>query len=93
MLKIWLILVLLTGFPVGYFLAYLCRDELVKDRKWYMALGILSLAVSLVLAFLNYSKKIEVILTLFYMAIVAFIAIHKSYDKRFLSAKNKERLR
>jgi len=73
--------VLASAFPVGYFLAYLCREELVMGRKWFKMISWACLAVIFVLLFVyrNYS----VILTLTYIAVVSLISAHKSYDRKF----------
>lgn len=91
MITLLLILVLLSSFPIGYLLAYLCRDELVQGRKWFILLGVIALAASLVMAFLSIDKaiKFSIILALFYIAIVSFISCYKSYAKKFVRQKSK----
>jgi hypothetical protein len=41
------ILILLCGFPAGYFIAWLARDELAESRKWFFILAVLS-AISII---------------------------------------------
>lgn len=81
----WLIVVIIiSSLPIGYLLSYLCKDELVSGRKWFIILGILSLVASLLVAFFSFSSKLAVILTLFYLAIISFVSVWKSYDSRFI---------
>jgi len=77
--------VLASAFPVGFFLAYLCKEEMIMGRKWFKTISWACLAIIFVLLFVyrNYS----VILTLAYLAIVSLISAHKSYDRKFLKIK------
>jgi len=81
-------IVLISAFPLGYLLAYLTGDELVDGRKYFILLFVFSLIASLIVAFLNFSSKLAVILTLFFIAIVSLISAWKSYDKKFLWKNN-----
>jgi len=78
-----LILVLLA-LPVGYLIAWMARDELVMGRKWFYLIFI----VSILLAFwLYYNQYGYITLTLIFIAIVSFISIVKSRDKKWTSRK------
>jgi len=79
---IYLILILATSIPVGLFLAYLCRDELVPGRKWFKILSIVSLFLALIL--LLFYRKPEIILTLIYICITSLISLYLSYNKKFV---------
>lgn len=78
------ILILVAGFPAGYLLAWLARDELLSGRKWFILLGLLSLAVMLGVLMININTNISVILTLGFIAIICFVALWKSYDKQWI---------
>lgn len=83
MIKILLnILILLTAIPVGYFLAWLCKDELVDGRKWFKII-LVCLFVCLVL-FLIFYRNLNAILAVVYMIIVTFISLLKGQDKKFV---------
>lgn len=85
-MKELLILILASSFPVGYFLAWLTREELVSGRKYFILLSSLSVLCSLIIAFLDIEQKMRltIILSLFYISIVSLISIYLSYNKRFV---------
>jgi len=76
------IFLLITAIPVGYFLAWLCKDELVDGRKWFKII-LVCLFVCLVL-FLIFFRNMNAILSVSYMIIVTFIAFMKGQDKKFV---------
>ena len=78
------ILVLVAGFPVGYLLAWLARDELVAGRKWFLMLSAACLIVAIVLAFFELTYKFTTIMSLFFIIIISQVAVWKSYDKKFI---------
>jgi len=84
MLTWLLIVILLSAFPIGYFLAWLCRDELVAGRKWFIIIALAGLISNFYIAFASFSGGLSAILTLFYLAIICFVAVWKSYDRKFV---------
>jgi len=76
------ILILLTAIPVGYLLAWLCKDELVDGRKWFKII-FLCLFVALILSFIFY-RNLNALLAVVCMLIITFIALLKGQDKKFL---------
>jgi len=80
LITILTLIILISAFPLGYLLAYLCRDELKQGRKWFILLFVVSLVASLIVAFLNFEFKFSIILTLFYICIISLISTWKSYD-------------
>ena len=66
---------------IGYWLAYLCKDELVKGRKWFLYL-IITFFV-LFLGFLAFGFY-EISLTFLLMLVVSWISYVKSKDKKFV---------
>lgn len=74
----------MAGFPAGYLLAWLAKDELVAGRKWFLLLSAVSFLAAIVIVFIGFSLKFVVILSLFSMIIVSQIAVWKSYDKRWV---------
>lgn len=81
MLKEILVLVMLVlSIPLGFWVAWLCRDELVSGRRWFKLVMILSVVGSLV--FLVYGE-ISAALTLFCLAIISYISHKKSFDKKW----------
>ena len=81
-----LIIVLLTAFPIGYWLAYLCRDELAAGRKWFFILAVISF-ISSIVASIFWNKS--AVLALDYITIVSVISFWKSHDKKFLGKYSK----
>lgn len=84
--NIWYVLILVAAFPVGYLLAWLARDELVSWKKIYTLITILSVLLTIPVAFLSLFDliKLPIILTLFFIAIISLIAVWKSHDKKFV---------
>ena len=78
------IIILLLAFPAGYLLAYLARDELKAGKKWFMLLALASLVSSVILSFTDFSFKLPAILSLFFIVVIALMALWKSHDKRFV---------
>lgn len=65
-----------SSIPVGFFLAWLCDDEVIYGKKWLKivvyALALMILAVSL------FYYDLLIILALIYMLIVTCISLFKS---------------
>lgn len=78
------VLILLAGLPAGYFLAYLCRDELIKGRTWFLALSAVCLISAVIISFIGFLFKFSIILTLFFIIIISLIATWKGYDKKWV---------
>ncbi|MBM3247463.1 hypothetical protein FJZ17_02910 [Candidatus Pacearchaeota archaeon] len=78
------ILLMLTAIPVGWFLAWLCKDEIVY-RKWFYILFYLCLALILLILILK--RPIYELLTCIYFIILLVIALIKGKDKKFLNLK------
>lgn len=81
MIALYNLIILVLAIPVGYLIAYLCRDELVQGRKWFK----LVTAVFTVLGFvlLLFKLYVEGLSSLF-IAIVAVIALIKGRDKNWI---------
>lgn len=77
-------LILLAGFPAGYLLAYLCRDELVAGRRWFIMLSIISLISAVIISFTGFYLKFSAILALFFIIIISLIAVWKSYNRKWV---------
>ena len=75
------ILVMLTFIPIGYFLAWLCKDEIIY-RKWMFVIFYSLVFVFLVFFLLR--SNLNILLTLIYMILVTSVSIFKSRDKKFL---------
>ena len=94
--NIWYVLILLAAFPAGYLLAWLARDELVIWKKRYILLAVISVILTIPVAFISIlaSVKLPVILTLFFIAIISLMAVWKSHDKKWTKGYEvKEKLR
>ena len=96
MQNILYVAILVAAFPVGYLLAWLARDELVSWKKWYILLDVISVVLTIPVAFISALSlvKLPVVLTLFFIAIISLMAVWKSHDKKW--TKNyevKEKLR
>ncbi len=73
--------VLLTSLPVGYFLAWLCKDEIIY-RKWMFVI-FYAFVAGFIWAFILLDN-LPVLLCFAYMTIVTAVSIFKGKDKKFL---------
>jgi hypothetical protein len=69
------LVVLATALPVGLFLAWLCEDELVNDRKYFLLFSYFLLIVSIILFFFYF--KLGIILAILYTIIILWILIRR----------------
>lgn len=76
-------LIMMTAWPVGYLLAYLCKDELCKDRKYFLIISCLLLIVSLI--FLISSLSPSIVLAPIYLVFVLSVLV----SKRRIKSKKK----
>lgn len=73
------IILLLLALPVGYLIAGITSEELVDGRGWFYVI----MAVSMILAlWAVYENLAHIALSFVFMAIVSFISIVKSRDKK-----------
>jgi hypothetical protein len=79
------IVLLILAVPVGYLIAWMARDELVAGQKWFRALVV----ASVVLAGLCwlFGALIYLPLALIFIAIVSFVSLVKSKDKKWTKKK------
>jgi hypothetical protein len=69
------LVILVTSLPVGLFLAWLCDDELIKDRKYFLLLSYFLLVVSIFLFFFYF--KISLLLAILYMILVLWVLVRR----------------
>lgn len=75
------LIILILAFPIGYWLAHLCRDELVKGREWFRKIIIGAFLFALI-GFVFFDVAIG--LTFMFILIVSGISYLKSKDKEFV---------
>jgi hypothetical protein len=63
------------AFPIGHWLAYLCKDELVKGREWFRRLMVWSFVLALVGGFF-FNASIG--LAFVFILIVAAVSYYKT---------------
>jgi len=79
MRTIFYILILLAGFPVGFYLSSICKDEIKNWRGRFLALSIVALIVAVGMSFTGFEYKFPGIMGLFFMIISCLTVIYKSY--------------
>ncbi len=79
------IIVMLTALAAGWLLAWLCKDELVPDRKWLLTVFYCLVAAFAIFFFL-YSSQI-ILLGLAYMIVVVAVMMYLGYNKKFVAGK------
>lgn len=75
-------LTLLLVFPLGFLLAWLCKEELKQGRAYFKIMIGLCLLAAVVISFINFQEKLAVILSLFFVIILASVSLYKSYEKK-----------
>ncbi len=78
------IILLTLAIPVGYLISWMARDELLEGRKWFRILIIASLTLAALFWILGF---IYISLTLVFIAIVSFVSLIKSRDKKWTKKK------
>jgi len=83
--EILAVVVLISAFPLGYFLAGLCKDELVQLRRWFRGIYFLTVILTFIfLLFINIPNSFTIIFILIFIAIVCLINLKLSHNKKFL---------
>ena len=80
--NLYYLLLLIAGFPVGLFLAKLCKEEIKAWRKRLVIISIVCLILIIVISFISielYLYKIPSIVSLFFIIIVCLTIVWKSY--------------
>jgi F0F1-type ATP synthase assembly protein I len=67
-------LILVSAIPVGFFLAYLCDDEVKEGKKWFKLISFILILLILASFFVSYGTP--VILSLVYFLIVTLISLY-----------------
>ena len=78
---IWEIILLVVAVPVGYLLAWLCKEELVEGRKWFRVLFVVFVILSV--WFFLIGQKVMALTSVF-IVIVAIVNYVLSSDKKFV---------
>jgi uncharacterized membrane protein YfcA len=73
------IFVIILGFPIGYLLAHLTKEELQQGKKWFKLIIIASLFGTLVSLFL---KNDVLLFSFLFIIIVTSISLKKKKRKR-----------
>jgi len=75
--------ILLSALPVGWVLAWLCKEELVDGKKWFK-LMIVSFIVLGGVSFIVF-RDLPIALSLGYMVLVTGVSLFKGNDKKFIA--------
>ena len=78
------IIILLLAIPVGFWIAWLARDELVQGKKWFRILIIASI-LGIIWFWLTGLDHIS--WASGFILIVSFISLIKSEDKKWVKSK------
>jgi len=78
------VIIMLTSIPVGMLLAWLCSDEIVYRRWFYLLFFCFFFAY---VFFFIFFRNASILLTLLYMMIITFMCIRKSLRSRKIAKK------
>jgi len=73
------ILILLAGFPVGFYLSRVCKDEIKNWRGRLLALSIIALFGAIAISFTIFEYKFPSIMGLFFTIITSLTIIYRSH--------------
>jgi len=78
----WIIplIVLLLSVPVGYLIAWLCKEELVPGRKWFRIIMGASVIIGIWFYLVN---LLYITLTMVFILVCVTISLLKSFDKKW----------
>jgi len=76
--NIFYLLLLLVGFPVGLLLAKICKDEIKAWKKTLFIISGIFLLLIIVISFLNFTYKLPVMISLFFIIITCLTISWKS---------------
>lgn len=74
------ILLLILAIPTGFLIAWLCCDELLTGRKWFLIIMLFGILCGLIFYF-NGQRAIS--LTSFFIVIVSLVSFLESYNKKW----------
>lgn len=77
---LYLILIVL-GLPVGYFLGYICPEEIKAWRGRLILMSFISLVVGIFLFFFDVQYKIPIIVTLAFIIVTCMTIVFKLKKK------------
>ena len=80
--NLYYLLLLVTGFPIGLFLAKLCKEEIKTWRKRLFIISVVCLLLTIIVSFIPitlYLYKFPTIISLFFIIIVCLTIVWKSY--------------
>jgi len=77
---IFVLIVLVFGFPIGYLIAYLTRDELLIGRRYFIVLMCLSLFFAVFFYIMSFNASLYGSL---FVLILSLIGYWKSFDKKW----------
>lgn len=78
---VYALAILIIAIPIGYWLAYIARDELVDGRKWFKIIVIGGILLGIWLFLIGFKAAGY---TSFFVSILGIIAYVKSYDKKWI---------
>lgn len=74
-------LLLLCAVPIGFWIAWLARDELIIGRRWFVLLGILGVLLIITTSILG---QYSAAWTGAFISLLAGISYWKSFDKKWV---------
>jgi len=73
------VLILLAGFPIGWFLAKICKEEINNWRGRLFGIVVICFMLVIGVSFTNFLYKIPIIMSLFLTVIICLKIIWMSY--------------
>mgnify|MGYP003974073543 CR=1 FL=1 len=76
--NLYYLILLILGFPVGLFLAKLCKEEVKAWRKRLIIMSVFALILAVGISFLKFQYKVPIIITLLFIIITNLTIVWKS---------------
>ena len=77
-------IIIILAIPLGFLIAHLTKEELEDGRKWFKFIIIISLITGFIGAYL---RLYYIVWTCGFIAIISFISLIKSLNKKFLKRR------
>lgn len=73
------IIVLLTSLPIGWALAWLCKDELASDKNWLLTILICFFILAIIFFFYNTNFFFSMVYMIVVISLMLFIGKNKKF--------------
>ena len=78
------IILLILSIPSGFLIAWLCKDELIKGRFWFLVIFYFGIIVG---SIFFHAENYVVMNSCFFISSISIVSYCKSYDRKWTKMK------